>query len=102
MFGVDSSSAYVCWRCWARWHVNRPQKHENFGATENSQATANSQAVADASSGVLQPVNIVFITLDTVRADHLHCYGNAKIKTPIIDALAKSGALVRARWRRRR
>ncbi len=68
-------------------------KTENSGATENSQATANSQAVADASSGVLQPVNIVFITLDTVRADHLHCYGNAKIKTPIIDALAKSGAL---------
>jgi arylsulfatase A-like enzyme/Flp pilus assembly protein TadD len=41
----------------------------------------------------MKPVNIVLITLDTVRADHLHCYGNAKIKTPTIDALANSGVL---------
>ena len=41
----------------------------------------------------MKPTNIVLITLDTVRADHLHCYGNSKIKTPNIDALAKSGVL---------
>jgi choline-sulfatase len=40
-----------------------------------------------------QPVNVVLITLDTVRADHLHCYGNDKIKTPVIDGLARSGVL---------
>lgn len=51
------------------------------------------QPAAQTSSGPLKPINIVFITLDTVRADHLHCYGNAKIKTPTIDALAKSGVL---------
>jgi arylsulfatase A-like enzyme/Flp pilus assembly protein TadD len=39
----------------------------------------------------LKPINVVLITLDTVRADHLHCYGNEKIKTPNIDALAASG-----------
>ena len=37
--------------------------------------------------------NVVLITLDTVRADHLHCYGNQNIKTPVIDALAKNGVL---------
>ncbi|HTU51807.1 MAG TPA: sulfatase-like hydrolase/transferase [Acidobacteriaceae bacterium] len=41
----------------------------------------------------MKPTNIVLVTLDTVRADHLHCYGNAKIKTPTIDALAGSGVL---------
>jgi len=51
------------------------------------------QAAAPTSSSLMKPTNIVLITLDTVRADHLHCYGNAKIKTPTIDALANSGVL---------
>jgi len=68
-------------------------KTENSDATKSNQATANSQTATDTSSGTLQPINIVFITLDTVRADHLHCYGNAKIKTPTIDALARNGVL---------
>jgi arylsulfatase A-like enzyme/Flp pilus assembly protein TadD len=44
-----------------------------------------------AASTSLQPMNVVLITLDTVRADHLHSYGNEKIKTPNIDALAAGG-----------
>ncbi|HZC43180.1 MAG TPA: sulfatase-like hydrolase/transferase, partial [Acidobacteriaceae bacterium] len=40
-----------------------------------------------------QSVNVVLITLDTVRADHLHCYGDSKIKTPVIDGLAHDGVL---------
>ena len=38
------------------------------------------------------PVNVVLITLDTVRADHLGAYGYAGAKTPNLDALAASGA----------
>ncbi len=53
---------------------------------EESQATENS-------AGTWKPLNVVFITLDTVRADHLHCYGNKKIKTPTIDSLAANGVL---------
>ena len=45
------------------------------------------------SEAALKPVNVVLITLDTVRADHLHCYGYKKIKTPNIDSLAASGVL---------
>ncbi len=41
----------------------------------------------------LKPINVVLITLDTVRADHLHCYGYDKIQTPSIDGLAASGVL---------
>ncbi len=35
--------------------------------------------------------NVVVITIDTLRADHLGCYGYDRIKTPNIDQLAKSG-----------
>src|SRR5258708_19683829 len=32
--------------------------------------------------------NVVIITVDTLRADHLGCYGYKQIRTPNIDALA--------------
>ena len=38
-------------------------------------------------------LNILFITLDTTRADHLGCYGYDKIETPNIDRLAETGIL---------
>ncbi|MGE5327132.1 MAG: sulfatase-like hydrolase/transferase, partial [Deltaproteobacteria bacterium] len=38
------------------------------------------------------PPNVLLITLDTVRADHLGCYGYRSIKTPNIDELARVGA----------
>jgi arylsulfatase A-like enzyme/Flp pilus assembly protein TadD len=37
------------------------------------------------------PPNVVFITIDTVRADHLGCYGYKLIETPHLDALATAG-----------
>ena len=37
--------------------------------------------------------NVLVITMDTTRADHLSCYGYQKIKTPFIDAVAKEGVL---------
>ncbi|MGH9501905.1 MAG: sulfatase-like hydrolase/transferase [Terriglobales bacterium] len=36
--------------------------------------------------------NVVVITIDTLRADHLGCYGDKQIRTPNIDALAADGA----------
>jgi arylsulfatase A-like enzyme/cytochrome c-type biogenesis protein CcmH/NrfG len=35
---------------------------------------------------------MVLISIDTLRADHLGCYGYTKIKTPNIDGLAADGA----------
>lgn len=37
--------------------------------------------------------NILLITVDTLRADHLGCYGYAGIQTPTIDGLASRGVL---------
>jgi arylsulfatase A-like enzyme/Tfp pilus assembly protein PilF len=37
--------------------------------------------------------NVFLITIDTLRADHVHCYGYGRIRTPALDALAKEGIL---------
>ena len=37
------------------------------------------------------PLNVVLITIDTLRADHVGCYGYKQIKTPNIDGLAADG-----------
>src|SRR5881394_2011781 len=31
------------------------------------------------------PPNVFLITIDTLRADHVHCYGYDKIQTPALD-----------------
>jgi arylsulfatase A-like enzyme len=37
-----------------------------------------------------RPANILLITVDTLRADHLGCYGYARATSPNIDALARA------------
>ncbi len=41
----------------------------------------------------LRNANILLVTLDTTRADHIGAYGYGKARTPSLDALAKEGAL---------
>ena len=41
--------------------------------------------------GAAAGFNLLLVTLDTVRADHLGCYGYAAARTPNLDALAASG-----------
>jgi arylsulfatase A-like enzyme/tetratricopeptide (TPR) repeat protein len=45
-----------------------------------------------AKNGVEKP-NVILITLDTTRTDHLACYGYPNIKTPNLDSLAQKGVL---------
>jgi arylsulfatase A-like enzyme/Tfp pilus assembly protein PilF len=42
--------------------------------------------------GTAKP-NVILVTLDTTRADHLGCYGYGSVKTPNLDALAARGVL---------
>jgi arylsulfatase A-like enzyme len=37
------------------------------------------------------PPEVFLITIDTLRADHVHCYGYENIQTPALDGLAKDG-----------
>jgi arylsulfatase A-like enzyme/Flp pilus assembly protein TadD len=50
-------------------------------------------ALAQQKAAVRPPLSpsVFLITIDTLRADHVHCYGNNQIQTPALDALAKDG-----------
>jgi arylsulfatase A-like enzyme len=51
-------------------------------------------AWAPRKQGAVEPgPNVLLITLDTVRADHLSCYGYGRATTPRLDALARQSAL---------
>jgi len=47
----------------------------------------------DAAGGRTGRYNILLITVDTLRADHLGCYGDARAFTPHMDRLAADGVL---------
>src|SRR5258708_7112785 len=42
---------------------------------------------------LLRPLNVVVVTIDTLRPDHLRCYGYSKIETPNVDSIAQAGVL---------
>jgi choline-sulfatase len=41
----------------------------------------------------MRPLNLLVVTIDTLRPDHLHCYGYSKIESPNLDAIARDGVL---------
>lgn len=42
-------------------------------------------------SGALAGCNVLLVSIDTLRADHLACYGYRGVRTPVIDRLAAEG-----------
>jgi arylsulfatase A-like enzyme len=46
---------------------------------------------ATAATGDPKAINVVFILIDTLRADHLSAYGYARKTSPVIEAMAQSG-----------
>ena len=53
-------------------------------------ATAASFAVGSPRKEASSP-DVFLVTIDTLRADHVHCYGDERIQTPALDSLAKDG-----------
>jgi arylsulfatase A-like enzyme len=49
-------------------------------------------------AAVPRDLNLLFVTIDTLRADHLGCYGYARPTSPVIDRLAAEGALFENGW----
>ncbi len=54
-------------------------------------------ALAGCSSG-RKPKNVILLTLDTLRADHVGAMPGGKASTPALDALAKGGVLFENAW----
>lgn len=50
-------------------------------------------AVLAASCGPQRPLDILVVTVDTLRADHVGAYGHAAARTAAIDGLARKGTL---------
>jgi len=46
--------------------------------------------------GAAGPPPVILISVDTLRADHLSCYGYARLRTPHIDSLERGGTLFAA------
>src|SRR5207247_8558769 len=70
---------------------NPPAMHPQHSALLSACAGA-LLALASACAAPARP-SVVLITIDTLRADHLGCYGYARPTTPRIDALAKESLL---------
>src|SRR5712691_8966296 len=47
--------------------------------------------VADSRAQKMPHPDVFLVTIDTLRADHVHCYGYEPIQTPALDSLAKDG-----------
>jgi arylsulfatase A-like enzyme len=55
-------------------------------------------AFAPVPPGVPRDFNVLLLTLDTVRADHLGAYGYARATSPHLDELARTGTLFEHGW----
>jgi arylsulfatase A-like enzyme len=68
--------------------------HSRLGRVALAVALAGLPRVAAA----LTPSSVIFILLDTTRADRLSVFGNPRPTTPALDALAASGVLFRRHY----
>ncbi len=67
---------------------------EGEGVTRSAEAPVELDGASLAAQGATSAAkgfDLLIVTLDTVRADHLGCNGYARAKTPVIDGLAAKG-----------
>jgi arylsulfatase A-like enzyme/Tfp pilus assembly protein PilF len=48
-------------------------------------------SVSSAQTVIGSSPDVYLITIDTLRADHVHCYGDDQIQTPALDSIARDG-----------
>ena len=57
-----------------------------------------SEAHASSRSGGTLPENVILISIDTLRQDHVGCYGYERDTTPSLDAFASESMLFEAAY----
>lgn len=62
-----------------------------MGVAQSGPAFARPGPILGVPPGAAAGFNVLMVTLDTTRADHLGCYGYAKAATPVLDRLAAGG-----------
>ena len=62
-------------------------------ACQSSQVEPSQTPARVQTAGVWKRLNVVVVTIDTLRADRLGCYGNRRVATPHLDQLAAKGVL---------
>jgi|HubBroStandDraft_1064217.scaffolds.fasta_scaffold00623_8 choline-sulfatase len=62
-------------------------------ATKPAQAPVKEQPRHIATRSNLTRPSVILITIDTLRADHVGCYGAQMVQTPTLDALAHDGVV---------
>jgi len=75
-----------------RWHRGR-QAPEVVAPTGEVLAEFDPGDRIELDPGAAAGCNVLMITMDTTRADHLGCYGHPGVETPVIDGLARNGFL---------
>lgn len=61
-------------------------------------ARSSDPAFAPLPAAIPRDLNVVLITIDTLRADHLGAYGYRRPTSPVLDALAADGTLFTSGW----
>ncbi len=59
----------------------------------NQRSANRSASRGDTKSPAIANASVILITIDTLRADHVGCYGAQSVKTPTLDGLARDGVV---------
>ena len=69
-----------------------------IGGDPSIRRAAEDPKFAPVPASIPKDFNVLFITIDTVRADHFSAYGYARKTTPNLDAVAAQGTLFEHGW----
>lgn len=75
-----------------QWYFHRAS-HRSAGPTGEIMSSLKTADRIPRTSPPAKDCNVLVITVDTTRADHLGCYGHRGVQTPAMDALAQRGVL---------
>ena len=71
--------------------MRSPSLYRHFRRLLISLAAVSSFASAASANAPKPRPNVILITIDTMRADHVGCYGAKDVQTPTLDSLARDG-----------